>query len=574
MRVRWTVSAMLVALVAFAAGYFRHDLANEALAGSQGTPAPLKPEPGNSPGRPNNAGAIALAALPEKPGEWQTAFARGTPDWEREVRMARALKKCGAAEFQELAQGRGPLCEQLKSDRSRSQLETGPEFRTIFLGAIVDRWLEVDREGALASLAQAASGERFPVLAALDSELAGRLGPEVLEAAASAEAPGWALKLIHDAIRGLATRDLPAARAWMQRLPGKLQTPDLKQAFQEGFAAADPEGSMDSGQNDKKARNIAIRAARERGVEVLRRVTEKTGYDLVAMGLLKRDAPRAAAELCAQALSSGQGGDTTELVLASASFAEEDPAAARLWVESLPEKIRARAAKGLVRGWAFHDPRAALDWAAQQPEDAAGYALQLEAFNSWSAMDWKAAREWAASQSGSLRDRLNAASVNLLASNRGPDEAAELARTLPSEQFPDIIGRVSMELTRKQPEKAAQWVAELPRGYVREEALEGVLKSWSLQDAKAALSWAQNLPAGALRDEAQVALLSQTSHFFADADRILATIEDPWMKAEGARRHFERWRVYDAPAARRWLEELPGADPEFRRDVLEGYHRE
>jgi hypothetical protein len=580
---RFAFSILFLSLVAFAAGFFRHT--GEGRNARDQTAAPSSTFAPHSDAPAAHSAAPVTGTFPEAK-EFQKLVSRQNWSWKAEVEICRALLACGPEEFRALGRGAGQLLESLDTLHQRSHF-----VHENALAAIAERWVEVDRAGALAWLLHPPSAppEVSTALEDLVRQLARQFPAEILSRALTSKADDSFHHLLGDALAGLAQRDPAAARAQFAQLPAPLVTADLRERYELGLAVGDPEGvltpALVGNQSlTDKVRTIALNAARERGPALLRRLAEAAAISTAKCDLadaLGYDRPEEAAEIYrslfeappTRNLAFGIGTLERRLATFTSAFATKDPARASIWAAGLQGTARPAAMKGVASGWALADPTSALAWAAQQPEDAGKHSLQAAAYQSWLGIDQDAAHAWAAAQpAGPLHDALEAVTLTMLARSGKPAEAAALALTVPAEKMESVpVFKIANQFSQQDPEAAACWLARLPASSEQERAATNVVVGWGATQPGAAYEWMQQLPPGTLRDST---LAAWATHF---ADRpekerleAIADIRDPWIKTKAAASHYHRWREIDAPAARRWFAELPGLDPDYQRSLLEG----
>jgi hypothetical protein len=123
-----------------------------------------------------------------------------------------------------------------------------------------------------------------------------------------------------------------------------------------------------------------------------------------------------------------------------------------------------------VRQWAEEDPRVARDWALQVEDSP----LRMELLRDVSVI-FAATSPWEAA----------ALAVDVLPAGRPQEDA--------------VIGIVQT-WTQTDAPQAAAWVSEFPEGVLAESAVQELVKVWTQGDRVAAARWLDSLPAGILRD--------------------------------------------------------------------------
>lgn len=249
--------------------------------------------------------------------------------------------------------------------------------------------------------------------------------------------------------------------------------------------------------------------------------------------------------------------NTKSLLLARAvgKWSQVDPAAAARFLESgdLRGMNFSTAWHQVASNWAASDPVAALTWARQAAAKGDRFVTS-GAITGW----WK---------------NDSAAAEAYVASHLATRDDWQLASTLASNMFSE------------DPERAKEWVSQLPNEDARKQAATGLAIQWGFSDPAAATKWASTLPAsereqtlaetiglwatenptaaaewlgsyeGAGRDQA----INNFSLNVAPKDPAVAltwaaTISDPKTKASAEQRLASGWLQQDPQAARNWIQ--------------------
>jgi hypothetical protein len=190
----------------------------------------------------------------------------------------------------------------------------------------------------------------------------------------------------------------------------------------------------------------------------------------------------------------------------ASAWAKTAPEQAAAWAtELLNEDARVQAVLSLSAAWATTNPAAAAELGpgvlpeARQPEFLNAVALQ------WGRADAVAALSWAEHlPAQAARDSFLAGVICALAET-SPAQAARFVPSLgPGRYLEETALTVILELGRKEPEAAAEWVQLFPAGHLREVAVRNMVSLWAEQAAVlgAAPSALQTWPEGPERDQA------------------------------------------------------------------------
>jgi hypothetical protein len=274
----------------------------------------------------------------------------------------------------------------------------------------------------------------------------------------------------------------------------------------------------------------------------------------------------------------------------------------------------------LLRAWARRDPRDALAAAQRSGLNRAGAPYLHAVLAGWDASGEPGLFEYVASLPGGA-DRQRAISV--LARRRvlrdGPEEAFRWAEALPDSQdafklnvFRRVAGaaaevdpqgaaafaerhyadpalgkglplRVGMAWAKRDPEAAMLWLATLPAGPNRDDAVGETYRTWLRGDRTAAREWLRNTEPEPWLDPA-VSLYAQSiayesSERAAEALEQVARISDEQTRNAAIVLVARLWLERDRPAAEAWLAsaDLPDAVrerasqlPPYRQRLLEG----
>jgi hypothetical protein len=605
--VRFAFSMLLLSLVAFAAGYWRRGAETEGDARRRVGAVPAKEADGN--GARSNGAAVS-EAMGARPGteEMRRILGRLGVSWAVEPDFCRVLLTFGVEDFRGFAKGTGALFEAVRK-ACEDSAGTGFTFSLdpSLHRALVMRWVELDRTGALAWWRTAEGARPFPedpdeaepardfrnyLVVNLGYELTRCFAEEVLADPELRQREG----ALGRALQALASRKPQEARAWLARLPPEQVTKELREMFDAGLVEIDPEamlapvlakpeplddfaiwadGSMTWPYMDRAIKHGPVTVRR-----LLRRAVDRKNQAHLAVHLAKQS-PGEGAEILAQmfAENSPEGFvDNYDIRKSAAAFAVDDPIAAARWAEGLTGPVRAEAMKGVANGWATRDGAAAMAWAARQSENAASlpppkdsadpgrwsaedygtHTLQLSAYHAWQHMDAAAAQAWLdAQEENGLRNRILTGGG--VGREQDVRQAAALCLQMTAEQMGSMASGLAAQFVEFDRVGAATWGLGLPEGSDKDYVLRMTMEKWGETDPEAVLTWLQELPAGPAADLARVKWVEfQPERPPEEILMMIEEIADARLKTEAARRHFRRWKKVDGPAARRWLAELEG----------------
>jgi hypothetical protein len=158
------------------------------------------------------------------------------------------------------------------------------------------------------------------------------------------------------------------------------------------------------------------------------------------------------------------------------AWGARDSAAAARWAEGLSEEAdRAQALTAIAGEAVREDPLLAIELAGSLP-DAAMAEIVPRAAMEWAAQDPAAATEWARQISGlSLRVSVLAGIATVL-SEQDPASAAMMAvEELPAGRLQaDTIVSIVQRWNQRSPSEASEWVDRFPEGDLRDAAIESL----------------------------------------------------------------------------------------------------
>jgi hypothetical protein len=482
------------------------------------------------------------------------------------------------------------------------------DLRHMIADAMMDRWLRIDEEGALAWVKSA----RLVAEAALKPEQ--KLESKAFDglvAALARHRPDWLFDLsretaanagrataIESAMWRLAERDPADA---LRRLAMFDQEDDRRAAAQglvRGWARVDPVAAAGFALSltDADARYDALRtvmfAAGDRSgasvAEVFHVLPEnERRYIWPGLSYLALERPAAARQLLETLVSqdhlaAGDPYDTKDVAVVLGTL---DPVATVNWIDGWSEEMRLAMCPSfrevIVEVWTVSDPAAALAWAiAQSPQQSTTVGTRAEgtiddlfqgAFRGWLSVDRAAVLAWIDTQpAGAVRDSANCELArNLL--NNGDVSGAALAYAAGAakDSRGEIAQRLAEALAKKDAAAAADWSRSLPDGAARFNAIKSATSVWLARDWNAAVAWFEKLPTGADHDASATALVIATSEDNAGAAaEWIAQIADPKARADAAVVVFGAWNSTDPQGARSWLRELQGVDEHWKETFL------
>ena len=207
----------------------------------------------------------------------------------------------------------------------------------------------------------------------------------------------------------------------------------------------------------------------------------------------------------AWAETAGTASDRRDIVNAvMASWAQRDATAALECARQMPEgQTKKRALQNIVSQLASENPQSALEFVGGLPAGANRNALLGNVVNAWMQQDPDGAAAYVESLPDDVsRDRIVQSAINSLAYSN-PREAIRLATLIPpgTTVFQGLASQLAGGLAQYDSQAALDWIATLPEGQAKRNALSSA--SWNLaqNDPFAAADFAETLPTGSGRDD-------------------------------------------------------------------------
>ncbi len=277
--------------------------------------------------------------------------------------------------------------------------------------------------------------------------------------------------------------------------------------------------------------------------------------DSIVAAVAGVDPGRAAALLTGEVRDS-LGEQKTERLAArlSAAWAEKNYDEALVWAESQSGKLRDHALAGMVGTMFERDAEKATELARMLPAGEASTLACTEVLMEWSRRDPARALEL---MSGGLLPKQEDASALIFADWAQRDvEASRLAaQGLDGRAGEVAVAEVAEVWGQRDPEAAAQWLADQSKGATNVNAWMSLSHTWGASDPQAASEWVLSMPAGAGRDGAVMGLVdSQRERDAASAVAWAETISDGRMRERALMGAYNRWKAKEPAPAAAWLE--------------------
>ncbi|MEA3209543.1 MAG: hypothetical protein QOE70_2600 [Chthoniobacter sp.] len=255
------------------------------------------------------------------------------------------------------------------------------------------------------------------------------------------------------------------------------------------------------------------------------------------------------------------------------SWGAVDPEAAAHWLQSLPKSSESyRAFDSLIGSWTASDPARAGSFILSQPADRSRDWLLNTLGSNWAESDPAAALAWAREQSDPAIERQVAAeALGAMAAKDLANAGSYFSQLKSPGAQSRAVEVVSNQITRREPERAANWVMEMaaarqPIG----RAIEWPVTSWTWRDPEAVGAWLNQQAASATKDAAigsHAEALAQRNAPAAAAWTV--TIGDDALRRKRTKEVITTWAGKDRTAARTWVQQQPSLAAPERQELLE-----
>jgi len=202
----------------------------------------------------------------------------------------------------------------------------------------------------------------------------------------------------------------------------------------------------------------------------------------------------------------------------------------------------------------------------ENPQKAAGIALEMEAGKDRTDLIGNVAGKWATNNPGDAlawasglenedeRKRAQRSAIGGWA-DKDPAAAAESIASLDALEAQDAVGEVGSRWARQEPSAAAGWVTQQEEGAGKVRATADVMRNWTATEPENASTWLSAQPAGPSRDSGIVGLADTIGPSDPVASmEWVASISDAEKRTMEINNRVKIWRNIDADAANNWIE--------------------
>jgi DNA-binding transcriptional regulator YbjK len=325
---------------------------------------------------------------------------------------------------------------------------------------------------------------------------------------------------IRSVMRSWGAKDFPAAKAWLEGLPAGPLRNDVLESLAFGLAQKDPAAAL----------SLARSLPGDDGQRFLRGAIN---------AWCLQDADAAFAYVAKLTADPNKPEFKKFLTLEMIStVAKKDPDKVISMLEQFPPEDQNNALRSIGYSWGQSDPKAALDWANQQPDPQVKSLILPGAIEALSEKD--------------------------------PNSALELAQSLPAgDSRTSLIGNVLYKLSESDPKGAVGYAMNLPSSENRNMMIRVMAVQWIRDDSQGALGWYGSLTDPKLKEQvagSMINILSQDDP--AKSLDLLDTMPPGFFQNQALSRIGRNWAQTDQKAALNWANQQ--TDPEVKSRILEG----
>jgi hypothetical protein len=251
-------------------------------------------------------------------------------------------------------------------------------------------------------------------------------------------------------------------------------------------------------------------------------------------------------------------------------WSKSDAPAALAWASShLQGRVKLDSLSAVMRQWASTDPSAAMG-ALQALPPGSRARLLPSAAQAWASTAPEDAFNWA--KSLTPQDRIAATDAVMKGwANRDPSAAAKMLLETPAAGLQSSFDAVANNLTQRQPAAGFQWAGNLSDVGMRNREIGNAAETWGRLDASAAADQLAEMKPGELRDSAVGGFVRSISALDpATAAGWADSIQNQDRRASSVKSVLGSWRSQDREAARAFVNAMaPGPLKEQMRQFVE-----
>lgn len=377
-----------------------------------------------------------------------------------------------------------------------------------------------------------------------------------------------------------ALHDLPGALAEADRIESAQDRLDYYRGLYGNWSDQDPKGALEhartglpAGQLRSEAIGIAMSKwghdhPREAWMWAEQNLSgplkERALTDLM-MGWTRRNPQEAADWLASTGLTSQPFFNALP-----GTWAENDPAAALAWTDSLPEgKAKATAEVAVASTVAADDPAKAAEMFAERIDSGENAAVTISIADVWATTDPAATASWIDGMAEGPGKSEAAATLATVWAASDIQAAVEWSGNISDPSMREqVIANIGTTWGAIEPYDALEWLDSLPKEQAAA-GMTGAMYSWAGTDPVGLREWVDQVPDHAWADQARMSLgdvLSQQA--IPDALDVAMGMNSAESRDAAMARYFREWRKQDDASAQDWLDANWSGLPAGTQDAL------
>ena len=252
----------------------------------------------------------------------------------------------------------------------------------------------------------------------------------------------------------------------------------------------------------------------------------------------------------------------------AAEWAKQDPDAAIVWANTLTTD-KDRALSGVMSEVAKTDPAKAASMLATMNMDDAGRAVRTVA-EYYGASNFTEAQKWIQSLPVDEQASAMSSAISGLAKSDPEGAAAQVAMMEDGGSKDRAIESVVESMAKTNPESAAEFLLQQSSDEAKSRSMRELMPSWVAKDPTAALNYAAALPKGDVRDSAlQSYVWSNSSAPPAELVKVVESIDSSRDRDRAMWVTTTRWMREDPDAAKAYIEQSDMVSDRIKNSIGE-----
>jgi hypothetical protein len=249
-------------------------------------------------------------------------------------------------------------------------------------------------------------------------------------------------------------------------------------------------------------------------------------------------------------------------------WAARNPLEAWQWLDkNASGPLKEQGLTALMQGWAHEDPRGAAEWFVRI--GSTSQAVLNALVSTWADLNPRAAAEWIESLTDPDNKMIGRVTLAGEWAQQSPAAAAEyftpIIATVDHRMGVDLAAALVNSWGAGDPAAAAEWIAKLPHGAVRDDAAGTLATIWAAADIQAAIKWTDTLTEPEMKKNTIDHL--GTTWGAIEPKKALAwldTLPHDDTRREATRGALNSWAGTDLPGLAEWAaKQPPGPDADL-----------